>query len=266
MLKPTERAKIAIIGGSGIYDPDMLEDAKKIKVYTPFGKPSDMITIGTYHNQKIAFLPRHGAGHQIPPHMINYRANIWALKSLGVERILASSACGSLREDYKPGDIVILDQFIDRTKSRLSTFFEGGNVVHLSFAEPFCPELRKLLIERAKLEGIAYHPVGTYICIEGPRFSTKAESKMFQVMGADVIGMTLYPEIVLAREAQICYGSIALVTDYDCWKEHAVTLDDVLKTMAANAKHAKSLFVSAIKHIPEKRMCSCGNALKDAVI
>ncbi len=259
-------ADIAIVGGSGLYDAGLLENVKEVKPYTPFGKPSDTILVGEYKGKKIAFLARHGRGHQIPPHLVNYRANIWALKELGVKRILASSACGSLREDFRPGDLVILDQFIDRTKSRAGTFYEGGKVCHVSTAEPFCSELRAVLSRQASALGLQSHFAGTYICIEGPRFSTRAESRLFRSWGADAVGMTLVPEAVLAREAEICYASVALVTDYDVWAQRPVSMEEVLKTMKENVHRAKSLFSSALENLPAERNCGCGSALKDATV
>lgn len=262
-----ETAEIGIIGGSGLYDPEMLEDKKEIKVYTPYGKPSDFIITGYFKGRKIAFISRHGRGHQSPAHLVNYRANIWALKELGVSRILASNACGSLQEKYKPGDLAIIDQFIDRTKSRASTFYEGGKICHISVADPFCDELRTVLAEQAKKLNLPYHSSGTYVCIEGPRFSTRAESKMFKGWGADVIGMTVVPECVLARESQMCYASIATVTDYDAWKEgKAVEMSEIIKTFNENIEKVKSLLGKTIEKIPKKRKCSCESALDSAVI
>jgi 5'-methylthioadenosine phosphorylase len=257
---------VAIIGGSGLYDQDLLEDPREVKVHTPYGRTSDLITLGNYEGRKIAFLPRHGRGHQIPPHNVNYRANIWALKELGVKRILSSNACGSLSEKHKPGDILVLDQFIDRTKSRSGTFYEGGQVCHISVADPFCPELGRLLVEEGRSLGIPVHGGGVYICIEGPRFSTKAESNLYKRWGADVVGMTIFPECVLARETEICYGSIALVTDYDVWAEKPVSVDVILDVMRANVNKAKQLFGSVIPKIPEKPACNCWSALSNALL
>ncbi|MBN2336881.1 S-methyl-5'-thioadenosine phosphorylase [Candidatus Bathyarchaeota archaeon] len=260
------KADIGIIGGTGVYDPDMIEDAREVKVYTPYGAPSSLVTLGTYKGRSIAFLPRHGAGHQIPPHKINYRANIWAMKQLGVKRIVASSACGSLREDYKPGDFVITDQYIDRTRKRLDTLYEGGVVAHVSAADPICPQLHDFFVEQA--QGLKYpvHPTGTYVCIEGPRFSTRAESKLFRQWGCDIIGMTLYPECMLAREAEICYVSIAMVTDYDVWADKPVSSDEVVETMYANSAKFKTLVMGALPLIPEERTCGCGEALGQAML
>ncbi len=261
-----DSAEIAIVGGSGLYDQDFFEDAHEVKVHTPYGRTSDLVTLGGYMGRKVAFLPRHGRGHQIPPHNVNYRANIWALKQLGVKRILSSNACGSLSEKYKYGSILVLDQFIDRTKSRPSTFYEGGQVCHISVADPFCPELCGLLVEEGRSLGLPIHDGGTYVCIEGPRFSTKAESNLFRQWGADVVGMTVFPECVLAREAEICYGSIALVTDYDVWAEKPVSVEEILSVMKANVGNAKKLFAAVISKIPIEPECGCWSALKDAVL
>lgn len=258
--------EIGIIGGSGIYDPAILEDVKETKVYTPFGRTSSLISIGHYGNRKIAFIPRHGPRHQIPPHRIPFRANIWALKELGVKRIISPSAVGSLREDYKPSEFVLVDQFIDRTKWRDDTFYEGGQVCHVSAADPFCPELREVLLKTARKLKIPVHEKGTYVCIQGPRFSTRAESKLFRSWGADVIGMTLYPEAVLAREAEICYVSIAMITDYDVWAEKPVSTSEILVTMSKNVESFKKLITEAIPQIPEERRCLCKEALKDALV
>lgn len=259
-------AEIAVIGGSGLYDQDLLEESREVKVHTPYGRTSDLITLGTYVGRKIAFLPRHGRGHQIPPHSVNYRANIWALKQLGVKRILSSNACGSLSEEHHPGDILVLDQFIDRTKSRPSTFYDGGQVCHISVADPFCPELRRLLVEEGRSFSIPIHDGGTYVCIEGPRFSTKAESNLFRTWGADVVGMTVFPECVLAKEAEICYGSIALVTDYDVWAERPFNVNEILAVMKANVDKAKRLFGAVIGKIPDKPQCNCWSSLENALL
>ena len=259
-------AELAIIGGTGVYDPEIIEDAREVKVYTPFGAPSDLITLGTYGGREIAFIPRHARGHQIPPHRINSRANIWALKELGVERIIASSAVGSLREDYEPGDFVITDQFIDRTKKRLDTFYEGGQLCHISSADPVCPELHDFFVDHAKRLDLRVHPSGIYVCVEGPRFSTRAESRLFRQWGADIIGMTIYPECVLAREAEICYVSVAMVTDFDVWAEKPVSTQEIIETMIANSANFKRLIMEALPEIPVERECECGEALRYALI
>jgi len=260
------QAEIAVIGGTGVYDPEIIEDARQVKVYTPYGAPSDLITLGTYGGRRVAFIPRHGRGHQIPPHRINSRANIWALRELGVQRIVASSAVGSLREDYAPGDFVITDQFIDRTRKRPDTFYEGGRLCHISAADPICPQLHDFFADFARRLGLRIHPTGTYVCIEGPRFSTRAESRLFRTWGADIIGMTLYPECVLAREAEICYVSVAMVTDYDVWAERPVSTQEIVETMTRNAAKFKKLIMEAIPEIPRERTCSCGEALGDATL
>lgn len=270
MITPTEKAQIGIIGGSGVYELEGLSNIKEIKVYTPYGETSDYIILGTLAGKRIAFLPRHGRGHRIPPHKVNYRANIWALKQLDVKWIISVSAVGSLRMDYKPGDFVIPDQFIDMTKGRQYTFFDGPTVAHVSMADPFCEHLRKIILESAKDLGITAHGSGTYICIEGPRFSTRAESRVWrEVYKADIIGMTLVPEVNLACEAQICYATIAMVTDYDVWAEHPVTAEEVGKVMSANVTNVKKLLGEVIKRLPDKpneRECSCCNSLKTALI
>ena len=212
--------EIGIFGGTGIYDSGLLEDAQDVAIKTPYGNPSDDITVGTFMGRKIAFLPRHGKKHTIPPHLINYRANIWAFKELGISRIIAPSAVGSLKEEIMPGHFVMPSQFLDFTKSRKGTFSEDGRVIHISVADPFCPELQSSVIESATKQNIDIHRNCTYVCIEGPRFSTKAESKFYKSTGADIIGMTMVPECQLAREAQICYASVSTVTDYDVWAEN----------------------------------------------
>lgn len=259
-------AEIAIIGGTGVYDPEIVHDSKKIKVYTPYGAPSDLVTLGSFKGRSIAFIPRHGKDHQIPPYKINCRANIWALKELGVERIVASSAVGSLREDYAPGDFVITDQFIDRTKGRPDTFYEGGQLCHISTADPVCPQLHDFFVGHVSKLRLRVHPTGTYVCVQGPRFSTRAESKLFRQWGADLVGMTIYPECVLAREAEICYVSLAMVTDYDVWAEKPVSTLEIIKTMQENSDNFKRLIMEALPEIPEERTCSCGEALKYALL
>lgn len=260
------KAKIAIIGGSGIYDPGMFEKSEKVKVYTPFGAPSAPITIGEYKGIKIAFIPRHGEKHSIPPHSINYRANIWALKEIGVERILAPSAVGSLQENIKPGDFVIPDQFIDRTWGRAGTFYDGGQVCHISMADPFCPELANTIYNTALSLGLRIHKGGIYVCIQGPRFSTRAESKLFRSWGAHIIGMTLVPEVNLAREVRMCYSTIAMVTDYDVWAEKPVSAEEVVKTMNENVEKVKKLIANLITKIPIERKCNCSKYLDEAVL
>ena len=259
-----ESAEIGIFGGTGIYDSGLLKEPKEITIDTPYGKPSDSITIGEFNGRKIAFLPRHGKKHTIPPHLINYRANIWAFKELGVKRIIAPSAVGSLKEEFEPGNLALPSQFIDFTKSRQGTFSEDGRVIHISVADPFCPELQKVILNVTKIQGIKIHQDCTYVCIEGPRFSTKAESRFFRTTGADIIGMTLVPECQLAREAQICYVSLSTVTDYDVWAEKPVTAKEVMETLAKNVEMTKKLLTFVIDQIPEIKSCSCEKALEEA--
>jgi 5'-methylthioadenosine phosphorylase len=260
------QAEIGIIGGTGLYDPKLVKSLKEITIETPYGPPSDAIVVGELEGKGVAFLPRHGKKHTIRPTDVNSRANIFALKKLGVQRILASSTVGSLREEYKPGDIVFVDQFIDRTTRREESFYTENKVCHISVAEPMCPELRRILTAVAKKEKVSFHDTGTYVCIEGPRFSTKAESRMFRTWGADVVGMTLVPECVLAREAEICYASIAMVTDYDVWKDHPVCVDDIVKTMKANIENVKRIITETIVKTPRERKCECKAALKSALV
>jgi 5'-methylthioadenosine phosphorylase len=260
------RAEIGIIGGTGIYDPELLKNAKETKVHTPYGPPSDLITVGELKGRKIAFIPRHGKKHTIRPTDVNSRANVYALKQLGVQRILAPCAVGSLKEDFKPGDMVFVNQFIDRTTRREQSFYTGLQVCHITVAEPTCPDLRKTLTKVAAESGIRHHNTGTYVCIEGPRFSTKAESEVFRSWGADVIGMTLVPECVLAREAEICYASIATVTDYDVWKEHPTNAREIMETMTENVKKVKDVLSEAIPKIPKAKTCECAMALKNALV
>jgi 5'-methylthioadenosine phosphorylase len=262
------QAEFGVIGGTGLYDPKLLKNVQEITVETPYGKPSDAITLGELSGKTVAFLPRHGKKHTIRPTDINVRANIFALKKLGVKRILAPSTVGSLREEYHPGEIVFCDQFIDRTTRREQSFYTAaeGKVCHISVAEPMCPELRKTLIDVAKGLGVKMHETGTYVCIEGPRFSTKAESKMYRQWDADVVGMTLVPECVLAREAEICYSSISTVTDYDVWKDHVVSVEDILTTMKTNIENVKRIIAETIAKTPSQCSCKCGEALKGAIV
>ena len=245
-----ETAEIGIFGGTGIYDSGLLNESKEITIDTPYGKPSDSITIGEFNGRKIAFLPRHGKKHTIPPHMINYRANIWAFKELGVKRIIAPSAVGSLKQEFAPRDFALPTQFLDFTKSRKGSFSEDGRVIHISVADPFCPELQKSILDVADEQELKIHKEATYVCIEGPRFSTKAESKFYKSTGAEIIGMTLVPECQLAREAQICYASISTVTDYDVWAEKPVTAKEVIETLSKNVELTKKLLTVLIDKIP----------------
>ena len=260
------QAEIGIIGGTGFYDPHLVKNGRETRLDTPYGPPSDSIVVGELNGRKVAFLPRHGKKHTIRPTDVNSRANIHALKQLGVQRILAPSTIGSLREDYRPGDIVFVDQFIDRTTRREQSFYTGPKVCHISVAEPMCPDLRKILTEVAEKMKMSYHKTGTYVCVEGPRFSTKAESRMFKGWGADVVGMTLVPECVLAREAEICYASIATVTDYDVWKDHPVSAGEVAKTMKENVEKVRNIIMETIVRIPRERTCECKDALKSASV
>lgn len=259
---------LGIIGGSGLYKMDGLEFEEEREVDTPFGKPSDALVIGRLEGVKVIFLPRHGRGHRILPSEINYRANIYALKKLGAEFIIGSGACGSLREHLQPGFIVVIDQFIDRTTQRVATFMGGGVVGHLVFADPICPVLSSILYESAKELGIRVQKGGTYICIEGPSFSTRAESELYRQWGADVIGMTNLTEAKLAKEAELCYAVLALVTDYDSWhkSEEPVTIEMVLKVMNQNIESCQRVIREAVKRLPEKRSCSCTGIMKNAII
>jgi len=259
-----QKAEIGIFGGTGIYDSDLLQDAKEITIDTPYGKTSDSITVGVFKDRNIAFMPRHGKKHTIPPHMINFRANIWAFKELGIKRIIAPSAVGSLKEEIKPGDFALPTQFLDFTKSRKGSFSEDGRVIHISVADPFCPELQKAVTKVVQDQDVTMHNNCTYVCIEGPRFSTKAESKFFRGTGADIIGMTLVPECQLAREAQMCYVSISTVTDYDVWAEKPVTAKEVLETLAKNVEKTKKMLSVLINEIPQSRECFCEKALSEA--
>jgi len=261
-------AKIGVIGGSGLYEMGDLSDVEEVRVITPFGEPSDAITIGTLEGIKMAFLPRHGKGHRIMPTELPVRANIYALKSLGVERIISVSAVGSLKEEIRPLDLVIPDQLIDRTKSRVNSFFGDGLVAHVGFADPFCPRLSQILHEKAMEAGATVHNRGTYVVMEGPLFSTRAESLLYRSWGASIIGMTASPEAKLAREAEICYATLACVTDYDCWHEghDSVTIDMVIDNLSRNTEMARNIMKKAVTVIPEKRDCHCSTALKDSII
>jgi len=257
-------ARIAIIGGTGVYEGLNLENVREIDLDTPFGKPSDSIKIGELEGIRVAFIPRHGKGHIFSPTNVPYRANVYALKKIGVERIISVCAVGSLKDDIKPLDIVIPDQLYDKTKFRPNTFFEDI-VVHVGFAEPFCPELRNLAIDVLKDLKYEFHEKGIYVCIEGPQFSTKAESQVHRTLGFDIIGMTALPEAKLAREAEICYLTIATVTDYDVWKEEEVDVATVLENMAKSEERVKNMLKKLIPRIPEERNCPCKDALKFAI-
>ena len=262
------QAKIAVIGGSGLYDIEGMEDIEEVDINTPFGKPSDKIVVGKLAGIGIAFLPRHGRGHHILPTEVPYRANIYALKSIGVERIIGINSVGSLKEEYKPNDLLIPDQLIDRTRGRVSTFFGEGIVAHIPFGEPFCPSLSQLVYGAAKDAGATAHQGGTYVVMEGPAFSTKAESFLYRSWGADVIGMTALPEAKLAREAEICYAVIACITDYDCWRRghDAVTAEMIIGRLRQNIDTAKRIIKLAVQKVPPKRDCDCAIALSTALI
>jgi len=264
------RAQVGVIGGSGLYDPGIVEDPVEVRVSTPYGRPSDFITVGSVGGVRVAFLPRHGRGHTLPPHRINYRANIWALRALGVRWVISVSAVGSLREDYRPGDFVVPDQFIDMTKGRQYTFYDGPVTVHVSMADPFCEDLRARLVDAARRLGYPVHERGTYVCIEGPRFSTRAESRVWrEVFGADIIGMTLVPEVNLACEAELCYATLAMVTDYDVWAERPVTAGEVERIMRENVERARRILYEVIPKLagdPDPARCSCCRALSHAVV
>jgi 5'-methylthioadenosine phosphorylase len=265
-------AVIGVIGGSGLYQMEGMSEVEEIRVETPFGAPSDVITVGKVEGVPMAFLPRHGRGHRLSPSEVPVRANIWALKSLGVQYVVSVSAVGSLREDYAPRDLVIPDQLFDRTKSRVNSFFEGGIVVHCPFADPFCPDLSTLLLQSAQeLGDVTVHEGGTYVCMEGPLFSTKAESNTNRKLGFDLIGMTALPEAKLAREAELCYGMIACVTDYDCWHDthDAVSVEMVVANLSANVANAQRILRAVAQKVASGRddtTCQCGTALSSAIM
>lgn len=263
-----KEAKIGVIGGSGLYEIAGMTNIEEVRPKTPFGEPSDEIIIGELEGKSLAFLPRHGRGHHISPSEIPSRANIYAMKSLGVEWIISVNAVGSLKEGIHPLDIVIPDQLIDRTKSRVNSFFGEGLVAHVTFAEPFCPALSNILYQAALDVGANVHQEGTYIVMEGPLFSTKAESNLYRSWGAGIIGMTALPEAKLAREAEICYATLACITDYDTWHEteDSVTIDMALANLLRNADTAKKIIGLVAARIPEERECGCGEALKNAII
>lgn len=265
-------ARLAVIGGSGLYRMPGLTDAREMAVQTPFGPPSDAITVGRLGEVPVAFLPRHGRGHRLTPTEVPARANLYALKSLGVDWVLSVSAVGSLREDRPPLDLVIPDQLIDRTKSRPNTFFGEGVVAHVAFAEPFCPHLSGIVATvAAQLAGVRTHRGGTYVCIEGPQFSTRAESNLYRQWGCDIIGMTALPEAKLAREAELCYAAIACITDYDVWRtsEEAVTVEMVVANLSRNVANAQAIIRGVAASLPPSRDgsgCVCANALAQAIM
>jgi 5'-methylthioadenosine phosphorylase len=261
-------AKVGVIGGSGFYQIEGLTDIEEIRPETPYGATSDAIVLGTLSGTRVAFLPRHGVGHRILPTEVPSHANIWALKSLGVERIIAISAVGSLREDMEPYHFVVPDQLLDRTFGRKHTFFGEGLVGHISFDEPFCPVMRDVLVAAAKANDVTCHRGGTLVVVEGPAFSTKAESALYRSWNADIIGMTALPEAKLAREAEMCYGGLTLVTDYDVWHETEapVSADVIIKNMLVNIEKGKTVAAAAIANLPSERGCACGSALEKALI
>ena len=262
------RAEIGIIGGSGLYEMDGLADVQETKLTTPYGPPSDAIVTGVLGGKRVAFLARHGRGHRLLPSELNFRANVYALKSLGVSWILSVSAVGSLKEEYAPLEIVIPDQLVDRTTQRPSTFFGRGLVAHVAFAHPFCRGLSRVLGEACAAAGARHHLGGSYVCIEGPTFSTLAESRLYRSWGMDVVGMTNMQEARLAREAEICYATLAMVTDYDCWHpEHdSVTAEQIIGNLCRNADTAKAVLRAAIERLPIARDCECAEALKYALV
>ena len=270
MSRVTSRphAQIGIIGGSGLYAMEGLQDVREVRVRTPFGPPSDALILGTIEGVRLAFLSRHGRGHRLAPSEINYRANIYALKSVGITRVISVSAVGSMKEMIKPGDMVLPDQFIDLTKQRVGTFFGKGVVAHVGFAEPICGSLSEILFKAGQGARGAVHRGGSYVCIEGPQFSSRAESLLYRQWGVDVIGMTNLPEAKLAREAELCYATLALVTDYDCWheSEEAVTVDMILVTLQKNVELAKRVLRAAVAAAANPRPCPCQQALQHAIV
>jgi 5'-methylthioadenosine phosphorylase len=263
-----QQAQIGIIGGSGLYAMSGLTDTHEQTLHTPFGKPSDAYVLGSLEGRKVAFLARHGRGHRILPTELNFRANIYGFKQLGVDRILSISAVGSLKEEHKPLEFVIPDQFYDRTKQRISTFFGDGVVAHVGFGDPVCGETASVAADACKKAGVTGKLGGTYICMEGPQFSTKAESNLYRSWGFDVIGMTNLQEAKLAREAELCYATVAMVTDYDCWHptHDSVTVDQIVAVLTKNAENACSVVREAVKAMPAQRGCKCGSALQNAIL
>jgi 5'-methylthioadenosine phosphorylase len=260
--------RIGIIGGSGLYQLEGIKGIKEVAVTTPFGRPSDKYIVGKLEGKEIVFLPRHGKGHRISPSELNFRANIFGFKKLGVERIISVSACGSLKEEYKPLDFLVPDQFIDRTTKRQATFFSGGIVAHIGFADPVCPHLAKIIFEAGKKANLAVHLGGIYLNMEGPQFSTKAESNLYRSWGADIIGMTNLTEAKLAREAEICYATLAAVTDYDCWHpgHDSVTVEMIIQNLLKNVENAKKIIRNTVNMMPRERQCGCASSLKYAII
>jgi 5'-methylthioadenosine phosphorylase len=266
--KSETKATIGIIGGSGLYSMAGLTNMREIRVKTPFGDPSDVIVLGTLEGKRVAFLARHGRGHRILPGEINYRANVYAMKLLGVERIISVSAVGSLKEDLRPGEFLVPDQFFDRTTNRVSTFFGDGLVAHVAFAHPTCGQVSSVLADACVHEAVMVHRRGTYICIEGPQFSTLAEAEVHRQLRFDIIGMTNVTEARLAREAEICYATIAMITDYDCWHpEHeSVTASQIIATLIQNAENAQKVLRTAVRELTSERLCRCGSALQHSLV
>jgi len=262
------RAEIGIIGGSGLYSMPGFEAQEEANIETPFGRPSDNFVLGQLAGHSVAFLARHGQGHRISPSELNFRANIYGMKSLGVQRIISLSAVGSLKEEHRPLDFVIPDQFFDRTRGRVSTFFGDGLVAHISFADPICPQLAEIVAGACGAAGVTAKKGGTYLCMEGPAFSTRAESNIYRSWGMDVIGMTNLQEAKLAREAEICYVTVAMVTDYDCWHagHSAVTVSDIIGNLVKNAANASRVVAEAVAQMPNERACKCGSALAHAIL
>jgi 5'-methylthioadenosine phosphorylase len=262
------QAEIGIIGGSGLYSIPGLSDSHELRQQTPFGEPSDAYVLGNLHGRKVAFLARHGRGHRLLPSELNFRANIYGFKQLGVERIVSLSAVGSLKEEHAPLQFVIPDQFFDRTRHRIDTFFGDGLVAHIGFGDPVCAELSGVVQKACGKIGITAKPGGTYVCMEGPQFSTRAESNVYRSWGMDVIGMTNLQEAKLAREAEICYVTVAMVTDYDCWHpgHDAVTVDQVVAVLLKNAENACKVVSETVAHMPQQRSCKCGSALAHAIL
>ena len=267
-LSQHQDVRIGVIGGSGLYDMDALQDREDVRVTTPFGEPSAPYVVGTLNDRRVAFLARHGHGHRLMPSELNFRANIFGFKTLGVEWILSASAVGSLQEECRPLDIVVPNQFLDRTKGRISTFFGGGIVAHVGFAHPFCATLSEIATDAASQAEARVHRGGTYVCMEGPQFSTLAESRLYRSWGMDIIGMTNLQEAKLAREAEICYATLALVTDYDCWHEghDDVTVEMIIATLTQNAVTAQRVIANAVARLPVERSCECASALGSAII
>jgi 5'-methylthioadenosine phosphorylase len=263
-----QRMTVGVIGGSGLYQMEGLSAVEELALATPFGEPSDAFLVGQLGDVRLVFLPRHGRGHRIPPSAINFRANIWGLKKLGVDRILSLSAVGSMREEIAPGDFVVIDQFVDRTRHRADSFFDRDVVAHVMFADPVCSALRRVLVDAARAIGVRVHDGGTYLCMEGPQFSTRAESRLYRSWGVDVIGMTNLQEAKLAREAEISYATVAMATDYDCWHESHddVSIDAILAVMNQNVQRARDLIRAALPLLPADLGCGCGRALQHAII